>query len=77
MPKKKPSKKADQPELPLDAAAAVPGQRDIAQNPKNDDVPISLNGNGEVAAEAQQKATIETVPRRKPGEKVQDEQATR
>ena len=75
MPKKKPSKKSDQPELPLDAAAAVPGQRDIAQNPKNDDVPISLNGNGEVAAEAQQKATIETAPRRKPGEKVQDEQA--
>src|SRR5688500_6992682 len=61
MPKKKPTKKNDQPELPLEAAPAeVPPM--AATNGAASDAP----SHPEVAAMA---------PSRQPGEKVQDEQA--
>ena len=73
MPKKKPSKKSDQPELPLDAVAPVPLEKDEAQNTKDNGTSVSSGENGGLAVDAQQNAAVETAPTRQPGEKVQDE----
>ena len=70
MPKKKPSKKNDQTELPLDAAPAIPSEEG-APPPEPGAAPKS-----EPAASSLPPAASEAPPpKRKKGEKVQDEQA--
>ncbi len=75
MPKKKPAKKTDQPELPLNAAAPAPAELGEVQNPNGASVPILPDENGTPATDVQTDAAAETAPKRKAGEKVQDEQA--
>ncbi|MEO5739851.1 MAG: DNA gyrase subunit A, partial [Vicinamibacterales bacterium] len=74
MPKKKPSKKNDQPELPLEPIFAVPARGNNASNSEESSV-LALSENGEHAPGVQPDATSDAAPKRKPGEKVQDEQA--
>lgn len=66
MAKKKPSKKSDQAELPLDAAATAPTNPEAQSAPAATPPPTASDSDTSNAVEA---------PKRKKGEKVQDEQA--
>ena len=72
MPKKKPSKKNDQPELLLDAASVAPAAIDDAQkaeeSPATADLPAAESSPATAPAN-------DPSPKRQPGEKVQDDEA--
>jgi topoisomerase-4 subunit A len=67
MPKKKPAKSPDQPELPLDHGSPVSGTESGVRKPEPGTVPKAAGG-------AEPTAAVPTVPR-KGGKKVQDEEA--
>ncbi|MEO6742392.1 MAG: DNA topoisomerase, partial [Chthoniobacteraceae bacterium] len=72
MPKKTPSKKNDQPELPLDSAPAAPAGNDNATKAEESPAapPVPAADSSPVTA-----PTDDPAPKRQPGEKVQNEQA--